>query len=212
MHDPITYALLLGTSASCFALIAQNRHLRSALNAARHDADHDALTGLPNRRALVAHLNGLLSDRKRPVSVIMLDLNRFKDINDEHGHATGDAVLREVAHVLTELRMPRAFAGRMGGDEFAVVVDGDDDLSRAYAHAVADALNHRMIMIQWQTFGCHASVGLAVANNSHRTAFELLHHADIAMCVAKERGGSVQEYRPGLTIAPRTGNHRRRYR
>ncbi|MBQ1052477.1 GGDEF domain-containing protein [Micromonospora sp. C51] len=206
-------ALLGSTTACCLVLLAYVRHLRAAHAIARHEAHHDPLTGLPNRRALLAHLDGLLADRNRPVSVALLDLNRFKDINDEHGHAAGDLVLRRVAESLTGLDLPNAYVGRMSGDEFLIVIDGERDIARASAHAAARALDELELTIRWQTVGCHASVGLAVADHNDHTATDLLRDADTAMYTAKQRGGGVCEFHPGLiTIITRSGNHRRRYR
>ena len=90
----------------------------------RHLAEHDPLTGLPNRRQLVTHLNAALEHAEREglrVAVFFLDIDNFKNINDSMGHAFGDLVLKGVAQRLREAAEPLGFAARLGGDEFTVV-------------------------------------------------------------------------------------------
>jgi hypothetical protein len=87
-------------------------------------ANHDELTGLANRLALTRHLDTLLAHRQTstPAALLMLDLDRFKPINDQHGHAAGDAMLRAVAQALTGCVRGGDLAVRLGGDEFAVLL------------------------------------------------------------------------------------------
>jgi diguanylate cyclase (GGDEF)-like protein len=112
-------AVITGTQAS-----ALNRHL-TALNdtrrALQHQATHDALTGLPNRGRLAAYAD----DRSgRPLAVLLLDLNGFKQVNDTYGHAAGDRLLHEIGGRLTVAAGPGAVAGRLGGDEFLILLPG----------------------------------------------------------------------------------------
>ena len=206
--------LLAATTASCLALLARNAKLRADLGAARHDADHDALTGLPNRRALLRKLNTLLADRTRPVCIALLDLNRFKDINDEHGHTAGDLVLCQVAETLTTIDLPRATVGRMGGDEFLIITDGGINPGRTNAHAAAHALDAATVTLGETHFGCYASVGLAVADHHDLTAVDLIRRADAAMYYAKRRGGGVMEWHQhiGTSMTATRPMQRRRFR
>ncbi|MGC5665093.1 GGDEF domain-containing protein [Micromonospora sp. WMMD723] len=213
MPRSATLALLFSTSCCCLLLIAYSLRLRGHLAAARHEARHDELTGLPNRRAMLAHLDHVLSNPAHRVAVLLLDLDRFKDVNDEYGHAAGDFVLRHVAVALVRAAPPRTIVGRMSGDEFLIIVDGDADTARSCAQAAANALANATITLRWQPFHCHASIGLAAAGPGHRTPTELLAQADAAMYAAKQAGGGVREYHPDLTdLSTRTDNDRRRFR
>ncbi|MFG3423193.1 GGDEF domain-containing protein [Micromonospora sp. NPDC048063] len=210
----LTEILLGTTSASCFALIWGYVRLRADLATAQHDANHDPLTGLPNRRALLAHLRALLADRTRPVTVALLDLNRFKDINDDRGHAAGDAVLRRVAAALKALDLPAAYVGRLSGDEFLIITDGGFLQGDANAHAAARALAAATVTLDGTAVGCTASVGFATAENNDTAAEQLLYRADAAMYYAKRMGVDVMPYFPYMEAAALTasGSQRRRYR
>ncbi|MDG9674877.1 GGDEF domain-containing protein [Micromonospora sp. DH14] len=206
--------LLAGTTASCVALLARNRKLHGDLITARFEAHHDALTGLPNRRALLLHLDYLLADRTRPVAVALVDLNRFKEINDEHGHTAGDLVLCRVADTLRALRLPRTMVGRMGGDEFMIIVDGGMHTARNNAEAAAQALDSTTVTLGATNFGCYASFGLALADHNDVTAVDLIRRADAAMYAAKRRGGGIKEWHQsiGATVIATLPMQRRRYR
>ncbi|MEU8216692.1 GGDEF domain-containing protein [Micromonospora taraxaci] len=206
--------LLAATSVSCIALLARNRKLRTDLVTARFEAHHDALTGLPNRRALLLHLDYLLADRTRPVAVALVDLNRFKEINDEHGHTAGDLVLCRVADTLRGLRLPRTMVGRMGGDEFMIIIDDGMHTARNNAEAAAQALDATTVILGATNFGCYASLGLALADHNDITAVDLIRRADAAMYAAKRRGGGVREWHEnvGATVTATLPMQRRRYR
>ncbi|MCZ7379723.1 GGDEF domain-containing protein [Micromonospora sp. WMMC250] len=206
--------LLAGTTVSCVALLARNRKLRSDLITARFEAHHDSLTGLPNRRALLLHLDHLLADRTRPVAVAIVDLNRFKEINDEHGHTAGDLVLCRVADTLRGLRLARTMVGRMGGDEFMIIVDDGMHAARKNVEAAAQALDATTVVLGATDFGCYASLGLALADHNDLTAVDLIRRADAAMYAAKRRGGGVREWHEniGATVTATLPMQRRRYR
>ncbi|MFY1623772.1 GGDEF domain-containing protein [Micromonospora sp. WMMD735] len=213
MPRSATLALLFSTSCCCLLLIAYTLRLRGHLAAARHEARHDELTGLPNRRAMLAHLDHLLGNPTQQVTALLLDLDRFKTINDEHGHAAGDFVLRHVAVTLTRTAPPRTVVGRMSGDEFLIIINGDADAARDCAQAATNALANATITLRWEPFHCHASIGLATAGPGRRATTELLAQADAAMYAAKQAGGGVREYHPDLTdLSTRTDNDRRRFR
>ncbi|MFG1917850.1 GGDEF domain-containing protein [Micromonospora sp. NPDC048898] len=206
--------LLATTTASCIALLARNRKLRTDLVTARFQALHDALTGLPNRRALLLHLDYLLADRTRPVAVAVVDLNRFKEINDEHGHTAGDLVLCRVADTLSGLCLPRTMVGRTGGDEFMMIIDDGMHAARNNVEAAAQALDATTVILGATNFGCYASLGLALADHNDITAVDLIRRADAAMYAAKRRGGGVKEWHQGIgaTANPPLPMQRRRYR
>ena len=187
------------------ALLRRQRH---ALAQAWHDAMHDELTGLANRRAALAHLDHVLHTG-RPVGVILLDLDRFKAVNDTYGHHGGDHVLTTVARRLADLPAPMVLAARMGGDEFLLVVHGDTqavaDVARAAFTAVTEPIalgRHRLTIL--------ASVGYATAQVGI-TATELLHRADMVMYRAKTTQTGVRSATiPAST--PSQPDPRRRWR
>lgn len=170
------------------------RRLRYALLGARHAADHDPLTGLPNRRALMNHLHETLGG-PQPTAVVLLDLDGYKAINDTHGHDAGDRVLCHVAQRIEGVDPRVRLAARLGGDEFALVVHGDQDTALAVAAAAACAINHDPFQSGGRAVPLQASVGVA-ARRSGDTVRELLRHADIAMYVAKAAGRAC-DFRPG---------------
>ena len=155
-------------------------------NELRRLAGTDALTSLLNRPAFLALLDGRL--REGPATVLFVDLDGFKAVNDMDGHAAGDRLLREVADTLRrELRGPDV-AARLGGDEFAVLL-GTDQLDEA--RAVADRLVQRLRrMPSDPARRTAASVGVATGKDV--TAETLLGDADLAMYEAKGRGGRRQ--------------------
>jgi diguanylate cyclase (GGDEF)-like protein len=202
--------LLAGIGVGLTVNHAQLRRQRRALSHAWHDAMHDELTGLLNRRAALGHLDNVLRTG-RLVGVILLDLDLFKAVNDTYGHHAGDHVLIEVGRRLAELAgppTPLKLAARTGGDEYVLIVHGDStavaDVARAAFTAVTKpiALGNRRLTIL-------ASVGYAMAE-SGMTGTELLYHADMAMYRAKTTRTGVW---PAATpAAPSGAEPRRRWR
>jgi len=155
----------------------------------------DILTGLPNRRGLYERAQAELSRAKREkgsVSVIMMDLDHFKEINDRFGHAVGDEALRRVAKVLQENRRDYDFTGRWGGEEFLVILPG---ASLAQAGLVAERLRSAVQSIELtvggqETVNLRASFGAATATPATSSVGldALLERADDAMYQAKREG------------------------
>jgi diguanylate cyclase (GGDEF)-like protein/PAS domain S-box-containing protein len=154
-------------------------------------ATHDSLTGLPNRTGLHAHLTRLLaSDSSQRVAVAILDLDRFKIINDTLGHRVGDETLRAVADRLRDELGPDDVIARLGGDEF-VLVRGDmpDDLDVARRLATdALAALEAPIVVGGRRFDLSGSIGVTLSAPVD-SAESLLSDADAAMYLAKQRGG-----------------------
>ena len=180
---------VLRLMARSLGLIVEQRQLAGRLV---FQARHDALTGLPNRTYFLELLESCLAERsgnKNVLAVLSIDLDRFKQINDTLGHSSGDRVLREVGCRLRQLLGPADCAGRMGGDEFAVVFAGRTD----EIAATRDALAVLHALREPHSIDCNelfvtASIGVAFSPSHGRSAAHLLHHADSAMYRAKEDG------------------------
>jgi len=158
----------------------------------------DPLTGLPNRRLLTAHLEKFrAADARRGVNgaFLLIDLDRFKEINDMHGHDAGDTVLVEVAQRLESITRAEDVVGRLGGDEFAVLIghlDGDPDLAREHAVGIAEKmleLVSRPVNYQGTELRVHASLGVRLLDSSVPDIDTALRQADRAMYVAKAAKG-----------------------
>jgi len=156
----------------------------------RHQALHDALTGLPNRTLLddrMSHALTAAHARGGTLAVLFLDLDRFKVLNDAEGHAAGDAVLVEVAHRLREAVRPQDTVARFGGDEFVVLCEtGGLVTAQHVAERLHGSLSHPFHHDGAARF-LAASIGIATAHDSS-TAADLLRDADTAMYRAKELG------------------------
>jgi diguanylate cyclase (GGDEF)-like protein/PAS domain S-box-containing protein len=171
---------------------------RQAETRAQHLADHDALTGLPNRRLLEDRLTQALaaSQRNRKQTAVMfVDLDRFKNINDSLGHAAGDLVLKECAERLVkQLRVVDTIC-RMGGDEFVVVLPEIKRASDA-ANVAAKILETVALPFKVEERELHItpSVGISVFPDDGRDAESLIRNADAAMYHAKETGRANYQF------------------
>ena len=169
----------------------QNIELEQARQQMEHNALHDALTGLPNRRYLDQLLGKKAQDPAgAPLTVLHLDLDRFKDINDTLGHAAGDNILRHASRMLRENTEDGDFVARIGGDEFVIVREGAASEScemDAFAARIIDALSEPVV---FEGHECRAGASIGVANQSGRreSTEQLLVNADIALYEAKKRG------------------------
>jgi diguanylate cyclase (GGDEF)-like protein len=170
-------AVLSGTQASAFG--RQVEELEEARRQLHHQATHDALTGLPNREHLEAYGADLAG---RPIAVLLLDLNGFKQVNDVRGHAAGDAVLRAVSARLGTALRPADLVARLGGDEFVVVLP---DADRAEADGLADRLRaeiRRPIDLPEGPVAVGVSIGVACRTAGEDTTLSTLAStADAAM-------------------------------
>jgi diguanylate cyclase (GGDEF)-like protein len=158
----------------------------------RYLADHDDLTGVYNRRALLAHLEDRLAPgRSGPISVLFLDLDRLKAINDYLGHNAGDWFIREFARRLCEKTGDKCLIARLGGDEFVVVPAEPTDATsaEALAHQLQEALRER-VAIDGELLTRSVSVGVALGYPGHDTVSDLLRRADQAVLDAKSAGGN----------------------
>jgi diguanylate cyclase (GGDEF)-like protein/PAS domain S-box-containing protein len=154
-----------------------------------HLAQHDVLTGLPNRSLLLAHLEDALRG-DAGVCVVFLDLDRFKVVNDGLGHAAGDRLLQEVGNRLRSVMRPGDVVARIGGDEFVVLCHGvrREDEAAAVAERVLSGLRAPVRLDARSEVVASASAGVAVAGPG-ATPDTLLRDADTAMYSAKSAGG-----------------------
>lgn len=163
---------------------------------------HDPLTGLPNRAFFLQELERTLARQKRRreqrFSVLFIDLNRFKPVNDSFGHAAGDQLLAAVARRLEAALRPGDLVARLGGDEFTVLLDNVEQVGQAakVAQRILDQFLQPFYVDEPQAGGVverhavhiSASIGIAGAEHFYQHAEELLHDADMAMYRAKSKG------------------------
>ena len=154
----------------------------------------DPLTGIPNRRALDERIDNEFERSKRygaSLAVVMIDLDRFKGLNDKHGHAAGDAVLREVAHILDVEKRRGDTVARYGGEEFvALLPHADAAAAQAWAERVRMRLATTVVELGRVMLRTTASFGVAAIDRRGDLAGSesLLESADRALYQAKERG------------------------
>ena len=181
-----------GDVKSYMAMLSDISERKRIEEQVRHQAEHDGLTGLPNRILFLDRLHQALATWRRQhdrCAVMFLDLDKFKSINDTHGHQAGDLVLREVATRLRACVRQVDTISRLGGDEFVVLladIRGADQAAHV-AGAVTEAIA-RPIDIGGQERRLAASIGIAVCPDDGSEVETLLHHADVAMYHAKQEG------------------------
>jgi diguanylate cyclase (GGDEF)-like protein len=199
----IDYVLLLQNQAASLATARDlAARLQESTEELTYQAYHDSLTGLPNRNMFADRVQATVAPDHGPscehFSVLMLDLDGFKAVNDSYGHSTGDALLRIVAERLRHMTRPGDMVARLGGDEFAILVEsGTGDRSGGCAQAdPAEIANRAMAVLREPvglpspadvTIQIAASVGIAACGGA-ATADDILRNADLAMYVAKSAG------------------------
>jgi diguanylate cyclase (GGDEF)-like protein/PAS domain S-box-containing protein len=153
-----------------------------------HQANHDPLTGLPNRTLLAEHVAGRFVRGEAGLACLFLDLDDFKVVNDSLGHAAGDELLVEVAARLRAVVRPGDLVARFGGDEFVVVCqEVDEEDAVALAERIGAALG-APVRLGGVDVRPHASIGVTVQAEEHGCADDLISDCDIAMYQAKNRG------------------------
>jgi diguanylate cyclase (GGDEF)-like protein len=168
--------------------------LRFEAESKSYQATHDSLTGLPNRALFLERAGAALAETGRG-AVALLDLDRFKEVNDTLGHSTGDRLVCEVAECLVRAARGRATVARLGGDEFALIVPdiiGPEEaigIVRDLEEALSKPMN-----IDGITLAVRASAGVALAPEHGDNVSLLLQRADIAMYLAKERRSGIELY------------------
>ena len=191
-------ARLLKTLAAHAGVAVENSRLVDRL---RHDAYHDALTGLPNRRRFSTALDEAIAVRPAPnevVAVVLLDLDSFKDVNDTLGHVAGDQLLAEVGHRLRDVAPQGALVARMGGDEYALLLRlPSASAAQREGLALLAALTEP-IDVEGMSIDARASVGIALFPDHAVDGGTLLQRAEVAMYEAKGAVRQVQTYQPAM--------------
>ncbi|WP_248958126.1 putative bifunctional diguanylate cyclase/phosphodiesterase [Sphaerisporangium perillae] len=210
-YQSLVYAALLGLAPLVVVVMSRSpalvplfvaplatMYFTASLSMRRdHQAMHDGLTALPNRKLLILRTEEALAEARDDVRVglLLLDLDRFKEVNDTLGHPVGDRLLQIVAHRLTHSVRPGDVVARLGGDEFAVLLPTVRDA--AAAREVAARLRAALtepVRLEGMTFDLDASVGIALYPD-HAPDFELLlQRSDVAMYLAKEGRTGVEIY------------------
>ena len=165
-------------------------------------ATYDDLTGLINRETLFERFSDELDRMKRyerDLSFLLLDLDHFKQINDNHGHHAGDTVLQHVGQIIQDQIRNSDIGGRYGGEEFGIVLPETDlDRARQLAGRLRETISEaRVESPDGATLQVTASIGLSTMNEDNASAEELIQRADQAMYHAKEQGRDrVVSYKP----------------
>jgi diguanylate cyclase (GGDEF)-like protein len=183
---------LIGLYISLFPILRRvTQRLRGHLREIQYQALHDGLTGLPNRDLFRTRVEEALAgarQRDAGIAVLLLDLDRFKEINDTLGHQSGDLLLQALAARLATLIRATDTVARLGGDEFAIVSPGagDAESATALADRVREGLE-KPFTLGGLTLEVETSIGIALSPDHGDDVEALIRHADVAMYVAKKR-------------------------
>jgi diguanylate cyclase (GGDEF)-like protein len=195
-----------GTLREMLELQAENARLASALH---HQATHDSLVDLVNHREFQRRLERVTRAQQAPgkeFCLVFIDLDLFKVVNDTGGHAAGDAVLRKVAQILRAHTRTRDTAARIGGDEFALLLEGcpAERALEIAEHVRRDIANFRL-EFEGRTYTVGASIGLTYGRSGMHTASSVLKAADVACYAAKEGGRNRVRMLPADEMFKTTG-------
>ncbi len=181
-----------------FRLVANaSSELRRQVDENEHQAHHDALTGLPNRTLFTEEVNQRLRRRgDKPLAVIVMDLDRFKEINDTLGHYHGDLLLMEVGRRLKSNMRATDTVARLGGDEFAILLSSVDTSAALHLADKIAEIVETPVEIEGLRLDVGASLGVAMAPDHGDDIAMLLQRADIAMYEAKRTGSRSVLYDP----------------
>jgi len=172
-------------------LIEMRNHLLEARNALAHEATHDPLTGMLNRRAILNYLHKELSRARRHgdlIGVGICDIDHFKQVNDNYGHQTGDEVLCGLSHIMSESIREYDYLGRIGGEEFLVITPMKTGTDPVFVFGrLCRQIAEGFIMTRSGALSVTVSIGVACATNES-TVDDLLEAADAALYRAKDEG------------------------
>ncbi|HHZ91113.1 TPA: diguanylate cyclase [Candidatus Poribacteria bacterium] len=177
-------------------ILALEMELANTRKNLHHTASHDSMTGLLNHKGIINVLRQKfdllgISDQPEPVSIVMMDLDSFKNINDTYGHLIGDSVICQTSQRLRELTRSVDAIGRYGGDEFLIVLNncGAKDAFRL-AERIRSAVEEDLVTIPDGVMNTTISVGVATVCQENGSALDLIGKADAALYKAKKDGGN----------------------
>ena len=185
-----SYVVIPTIATLLLAFIRMTLVIRQANNLGEEKvlARTDELTGLPNRRRLIAELSTF---NEVEGALLLLDLDGFKPVNDSYGHEMGDRILRQVAQRFSRSLPSGAILARLGGDEFGVIAAGSDDATLELASALKATLSYPFIIN-----GKSISIGVSIGHVRNDGKGDLLHRADLAMYEAKRTSAEARAYLP----------------
>ena len=185
-----TYVVIPTITTLLLAFIRMTLVIRQANNLGEEKvlARTDDLTGLPNRRRLIAEID---SFNDLEGALLLLDLDGFKPVNDLYGHEMGDRILRQVSQRFSRSLPSGAILARLGGDEFGVIARGSDEATLELASALKATLSYPFFID-----GKSISIGVSIGHVRNDGNGDLLHRADLAMYEAKRINAEVQAYQP----------------
>ncbi|WP_338836757.1 GGDEF domain-containing protein [Gordonia polyisoprenivorans] len=226
VHEGTTVLLatasLISANGVVMLLRSYSSTFKQALAIQTDWANTDPLTGLMNRRSFTIAASEILRSQ-RPVTLIMIDVDRFKHINDEHGHAVGDAILRDLARRIADLAVPDAAIGRLGGDEFAVVMPVSADQARALIaqiHLTPEIHNGIPVTVSVGAAAYHGFSSspvslvdaISAADNALLTAKQAGRNNHVMVVASETRGRYDHSIRPTERIRSGTTTFRNRAR
>lgn len=203
---PLIAALMVAIGVAVFRVNGRRaaraaQDLRELTARLEHQATHDPLTGLANRRHFEALLAAAIEDRqrtRRAAALLYFDLDQFKVVNDSCGHAAGDELIRQVAWRVQRLLGEGGTLGRLGGDEFGLLLPGlEEEAAMLFAERVRALIAEQRFYWNGKTFAFGASIGVLVLDASVSSVADALSAADQACYMAKDNGRNrVQLYHP----------------
>jgi len=192
-------------SRTISGLQRQATELRARLDIAMHAARHDGLTGVLNRTGFVDELTARLARSRQKQTVLLIDLDRFKNVNDTLGHNAGDDLVRKICTAMVAVIPAGDVLARLGGDEFGIIVEGATDVGIAEFCALILRVCAQSRRISGHEIQVSASIGVAHQGNS-QSQLELMHHADLALYAAKREGRN--RYRMFDSALDKVAKHR----
>ncbi|MEM8743756.1 MAG: EAL domain-containing protein [Pseudomonadota bacterium] len=190
--------LLLAFGIFSYIVLSKSRDRAKAEERVRFLSGHDELTGLPNRRSFDEHLTVALercTEDDQYIATVVIDVDRFKEINDAMGHSAGDSVLRYITELLKSNIRDGDFAARIGSDQFALALSSlkRPEQAAVYVATLSEALS-APVWINGEQIVCAVSIGAAIAPGDAEDATVLMRHANLALGRAKADGGNTFKF------------------
>ena len=197
LSTPILAGLVSLSGAAAQRVASEQRFARGLRADVAYSALHDTLTGLPNRASIQLRLAEAIATARQltqPCAVLLVDLDRFKEVNETLGHHTGDALLREVAQRLSRVWPEHGTLARHGGDEFVLLLPGSDTAAAVQVAAQVMDVLRAPVVLNERAITIGASIGVVAYPEHGLDPDSLLRHAELAMYAAKQTRGSYAIY------------------